>query len=290
MVSATLGRKAACAAGAPRGDRGERRDRGDRGDRGERGYNLVAVMVAITILNIALAAVLPAWSHAIRREKEEELIFRGLQYAEAIRVYRARYNSLPTRLEQLIEVKPRCIRQLWKDPMREDGKWALVFEGQPLQPQTPGDDQDGGDGDSGDGGPAGADKSAFGLPASGQTVTAGPIKGVYSLSDKESILVFFGQQKYNKWVFTVDMLQGGQQPGAPPPPPPQPGQPNPSGGLVLSTRWLGRPLPPSIAGPPPGTLPDGTPIIPGPGLPGINNPGGGLRTPGFPVGTEPPIK
>ena len=47
------------------------------GRHAEAGYNLVVLIVAITVLNIAVAAVLPLWSTAIRREKEEELVFRG---------------------------------------------------------------------------------------------------------------------------------------------------------------------------------------------------------------------
>jgi len=39
--------------------------------RGEAGYNLVMLAVAITLLNIAVAVMLPLWSTAIRREKEE---------------------------------------------------------------------------------------------------------------------------------------------------------------------------------------------------------------------------
>jgi hypothetical protein len=32
-------------------------------------------------MNIMVAAAIPLWRTAIRREKEEELIFRGFQYA-----------------------------------------------------------------------------------------------------------------------------------------------------------------------------------------------------------------
>ena len=71
------------------------------------GYNLVMLMVLVTVLNIAVAASLPAWSAVIRRDKEEELIFRGLQYAEAIRVFKQRFQRDPVRLEELIEVAPR---------------------------------------------------------------------------------------------------------------------------------------------------------------------------------------
>jgi hypothetical protein len=207
-----------------RGERGK--DRRDR--RGERGYNLVVLVVGFTVMNVLLAAVLPLWSTAIRREREEELL----------------------------EVKPRCIRQLWEDPMSEDGKWALVIQGQPLLNQ------------GGGGNPidlSGVDPNLGNPPAidpatgKGTTRTIGPIRGVYSLSAKESIATFNGQQQYNKWVFTVDLLQGGaggQQQGN------QVGQfatDQRQGALVQSLRWIGRPMR-TFLGPPQGSLP-----LPNPG-------------------------
>ena len=75
----------------------------------EAGYTMVILVILITVMTILLSMALPYWSHWIQREKEEELIFRGLQYAEAIRVFKARFGQSPIRLEQLIEVKPRCI-------------------------------------------------------------------------------------------------------------------------------------------------------------------------------------
>ena len=82
---------------------------------GQEGYNLVMLVVAITVLNILVAVILPVWSHQARREKEEEAIFRGLQYAEAIRVFQLRFGRFPTALKELIEVEPPSIRQLWED-------------------------------------------------------------------------------------------------------------------------------------------------------------------------------
>jgi type II secretory pathway pseudopilin PulG len=258
--------------------------------RGEAGYNLVILIVAVTILNILLAASLPLWSTAIQREKEEELIFRGLQYAEALRVYQNRNTQFPTRLEQLIESNQRCIRQLWKDPMTEDGKWGLIFQGQqnqvPLRNQT--GDQDGrlpqrgqqrdeddpGDGDEDPGGR----KPAFG-PREGEEVAVGPIIGVYSKSGKKAIKTFFGKERYDEWRFTVDILiqqaanqnRGpGQQVGV-------------GGGLVLSTRWLGRPLrylDQYSQAPPGGNLPQG--LGPGTGT------GTGQRPPKPRPGPSPP--
>ena len=60
------------------------------------------LMVLVTALNVLVAAALPAWTAMEQREKEEELIFRGLQYAEAIRV-------LPVPLRQAC----RCAWRSW---------------------------------------------------------------------------------------------------------------------------------------------------------------------------------
>jgi type II secretory pathway pseudopilin PulG len=257
--------------------------------RAEAGYNLVMLAVAITILNIAVAVMLPLWSTAIRREKEEELIFRGFQYAEAIRVFHQRYQRYPNKLEELMEVKPRSIRQLWKDPMTDNGKWSLIFQNQPqgpIQPQPgappppPGQEDGGQDGED-DGG--GAGNGAF-KPGKGEVVQVGPIIGVRSKSGKKSILVFFGQERYDEWQFTeTQLLAGGQAVGEN-----GVGVPTPTGGLQFSTRWLGRPMrgfnqQPGGALPQDGTLPDGTtPGGTGPGGPRPRKPGSTTKPRGLP--------
>jgi len=259
--------------------------------RGEAGYNLVILIIAVTVLNIMLAASLPLWSTAIQREKEEELIFRGLQYAEAIRLFQLRFQRVPNRLEELIEIEPRCIRQLWKDPMTDDGKWRLIFMGQdqglPVQAQIPGPDgkpipgglegdqeTDGGDGLEGDG----EDDSNFG-PRKGEEVAVGPIRGVQSKSGKKSILIFNGRERYDEWQFTVEMLSQGGMPftGGGVGPGTQVGLPN------LSTRWIGRPWPASL-GIPQGGMPGG--FNPGfnPDRPRGGRPRPGVRPPTPPTG------
>jgi len=106
--------------------------------RSSAGYNLVLLMVMVTVMNIMLAKAAPVWSHLIQREKEESMIFRGLQYAEAIRVFYTRYNQWPQKLEDLTKDKGkgRTIRQLWNNPLAgpdgAEGKgWIPMFEGQP---------------------------------------------------------------------------------------------------------------------------------------------------------------
>ena len=87
----------------------------------------------------------------------------------------------------------------------------LIFDGQPLQPQL-GNSQNDSDRRTTADPPAGdGDKSAFGPPGRGADGHRRADQGGLPLTDKESILVFYGQQKYNEWHFTVDLLHGGQQ-------------------------------------------------------------------------------
>jgi type II secretory pathway pseudopilin PulG len=264
--------------------------------RAQAGYTLVILIVAVTVLNILVAAMLPLWSTAIKREKEEELVFRGFQYAEAIRVFHQRFQRYPNRLQELLEVKPRSIRQLWKDPMTEDGKWGLIFQnqpsgnlinkggpgGQPPDPsgrQKPGEDEE----------PGGDEGPQLGV-RKGEAVQIGPIIGVRSKSGEKSMLVFFGRERYDEWQFTETILLGGPVPagglGR------DVGVPQATGGLQFSTRWLGRPMlgfnqQPGGGALQDGTLPDGTRPNGRPGNPprqpsGPRRPGQGNQSRGLP--------
>lgn len=227
--------------------------------RGQQGYNLVILVMVIAVMNIVVAASLPLWSRVIQRNKEEELRFRGLQYAEAIRVFHNRFQRYPNRLEELVELEPRCIRQLWKDPMTENGKWGLIFQNQPggmdvggngrndgqggQGGKEGGDDQGGGDGAGGEDGDE--DSSFFG-PKKGEEVQIGPIVGVRSKSRKESIATFFGRQRYDEWQFTEAMVLQVMGAGRAT----VPGAAAPTGAPAsMTTRWLGRPLPKFLEAP-----------------------------------------
>jgi type II secretory pathway pseudopilin PulG len=243
-------------------------------------------MMMLTVLNILVAAALPKWSHVIRREKEEELISRGFQYAEAFRIFQNRFQRLPNRLEELIEVEPRSIRKLWKDPMTDDGTWVLLRPGNdPATPPPPNMDPDGRGGDAGepgDGEPGEEVPGDTGIGGKKGPVQIGPFAGVRSRSTKESILIFNGHDHYDQWHFTVEMLtQGGGNNQMPPGG--AGGNPAQGGGLQLSTRWLGRPLPQFLQAAQDGMPQDGQP--PGGQPPGQKPrrpppqgaPGGGTR-------------
>jgi len=160
-----------------------------------RGYTMVALVVIFTVMTIVVAAALPYWSEVMKRDREAELIFRGLQYAEAIRVFQLRFSRLPLSLDELIETNPRSIRQLWPDPMTDDGEWKPVFartdggggtQGRPVAQGT------------GPGGAAGQDDA-------GQRKT-GPIIGVQSRSKEEGVRSFLGSNSHADWQFTIELI------------------------------------------------------------------------------------
>lgn len=174
------------------------------------GYTLVGLLVIFTVMSIVVAAALPMWSQAVQRDREEELIFRGLQYAEAIRVFQLRNGRFPVRLDELADVRPRCIRRLWRDPMTKEGQWGLILaQGAPDRQGRVGEvapDQQsagtiGGSGPRPLGGEAAARETRRG---SSRTVAA--IIGVHSLSDDKPIKDFFDGQKYSDWRFSAQIL------------------------------------------------------------------------------------
>lgn len=234
-----------------------------RGGRAEAGYNMVVLMVAVTLLAIATAAALPMWTQAMKRENEAELISRGWQYAEAIRVFQQRHGRYPTRLEELIEVNPRSIRRLWKDPMTESGEWGLIFQGGVALPGQGGRELGGGGGpDDGRNGRQNEGRGGLRTPRPGEQRTVGPIVGVRSLSEEESIKILFDEQSYDAWQFTADRLTGAPIAGIAPegikrgsgPPQVQTGP----GGypMIPKAEWLGKPFPAAVR-PPQGNAPPG---------------------------------
>jgi hypothetical protein len=103
---------------------------------GERGYAYMLVMFLLALLILGTMAAVPNVLIEGRREKEEEMIWRGNQYVRAIRLYVShRTNAshrLPTSLEDLTKgtLGVHFLRQAYKDPMnKKDGSWRLIFVG-----------------------------------------------------------------------------------------------------------------------------------------------------------------
>ncbi len=192
------------------------------GRRAEAGYTLVALLASMTIMLILMAAAMPAWRYVMKNDREEELISRGGEIADAIQRYQQRNgNALPISLEVL--VKGKFLRREYKDPMTKDGKWRFIRPGESIGPiRPPG------------GGSAGSTRtttttttrpSAFSQP--GTAGTLGGIQGVASRSEEESLRVFNGRTKYNEWLFLPGQPRivgrAPRSPGAPGTTPAQPG-------------------------------------------------------------------
>jgi hypothetical protein len=106
--------------------------------RGQEGYALTLVVFMLALIVIASAAVAPDIITNGRREREEEMIWRGKQYVRGIRLY-VRYYQMhgsttrfPTSMEDLTKNKVgiRFMRQAYKDPVNPvDGSWRLIYVG-----------------------------------------------------------------------------------------------------------------------------------------------------------------
>ena len=166
------------------------------------GYTLVAVVIGIAILTILIAAVGPSVATIMKRDREQELLFRGKQYARAIGLFQRRYGRFPTALKELYENRPRTIRKLWKDPMCGCDDWYLLIQGTP--DALPG------------GGPVPGFAPPQGLPRApqrtptpgfsgtgGETKNVGPIAGVRSMVHKEALQEWRGRKFYDEWRFIV---------------------------------------------------------------------------------------
>ena len=90
----------------------------------ERGFTLAGALTIIAILLIFLTLAIPLWQRVKQRSDEEELIFRGKEYVEAITRYQFKFHTYPPDLDTLVKLK--MIRQLYKDPMTKSGKWKVL--------------------------------------------------------------------------------------------------------------------------------------------------------------------
>ena len=151
---------------------------------GFRGFTYIGLLAILVIIGISLGAAGKYWQNIILRDKEDELLFRGDQYKQAIERY---YSAVPgkpeypRRIEDLLQdgrtpSGKRHLRQKYKDPMT--GEDFILLEG---------------------------------VDAGGKY-----IMGVHSPSDKtplkqsnfpDAYLDFAGKVKYSDWQFLAVIQQ-----------------------------------------------------------------------------------
>jgi type II secretory pathway pseudopilin PulG len=161
--------------------------------RGEGGFSLVAAMAAITIMLILMGAAVPSWRYVMKDMREEELLFRGQQIANAVQAYRAKHGAPPAKIEDL--VKQKFLRKNWDDPVT-GGKWHLI---------GPGEAGMGARGVPRPGAGSTRPEGRGGLGAERREGTIGGRLGVFvgvsSTSEDDSLRIVNGKDKYNEWLF-----------------------------------------------------------------------------------------
>ncbi len=190
---------------------------------------MVGVIVLMAVMAIMLTVAVQTATFHKKRESELELVFRGQQFVEAVRLFRARNGRFPMKLEELVKAKPRVLRQAWKDPVTRKFDWVPVFFGQggvqvgggaggvqtpgprpaPTAAPTPTPPEDDGGGEAGDSNnPPGGKRAKPGDEAPFPPADAsGPIIGVHSRSRDDAILVRDGRNRYCDWNFTLEQQQ-----------------------------------------------------------------------------------
>src|SRR5215471_19003348 len=92
-----------------------------------RGFAIIILMIAVSVVVIGLLAVLPSVYQEAKRDREEELIFRGNQYARAVYLFQKQFNRYPNSVKELLHTNNLSfLRRPWPDPMTPGGKWRFI--------------------------------------------------------------------------------------------------------------------------------------------------------------------
>jgi len=148
------------------------------------GYVFIMLLFLLSVLAVGLMVAYPVWRTQIQREKEDELIFRGKQYVEAIRLYQLKNpGRRPKSLKELYEGK--FLRRLFPDPMVPTGSWNIILQAaQPRARQNS------------------APQEVIIAPAADLDSLNNPfIIGVVSSSSAKSFKLYNDKDSYDQWLF-----------------------------------------------------------------------------------------
>ena len=183
----------------------------------QEGFVLIILMIALTVMLVSLAAALPSIYQEGQREREEELIFRGNEYARAIYLFQRQFHRYPKSVDELLRTNNiRFLRRDYPDPMSRKGKWRFIHVGpggvlldsktQAPPPSPLGQGKQSSETDEHKPKPPTscdekkkAESSAF----FGDTnqMPGALIAGVASCSERDSIRVWNSHTKYDEWEF-----------------------------------------------------------------------------------------
>jgi type II secretory pathway pseudopilin PulG len=101
----------------------------------QQGFTLAGALILIAVLGAGMAAYGEIASHAAQREKEQDLLFVGNQFRQAIGSYYegtpGAAKQFPQKLEELLQdsrhpMARRHLRRIYPDPITGKREWGLV--------------------------------------------------------------------------------------------------------------------------------------------------------------------
>jgi type II secretory pathway pseudopilin PulG len=100
--------------------------------RKDSGYTLLLVIFLVATMLIFGAVATQSVLTEGRREREEEMIWRGQQYERAISLYYRKFGRYPTKIDDLVKATNgvRYLREAYTDPTNKtDGTWRFIYIG-----------------------------------------------------------------------------------------------------------------------------------------------------------------
>lgn len=101
----------------------------------QKGFTYVLMLMVVAVVSIIAGITSQTMSLKMQREKENELLFRGNQYYQAIRSYYLSDGGkqYPRRLEDLLQdpryIDKKHLRKLYKDPYanKNQSEWTIIL-------------------------------------------------------------------------------------------------------------------------------------------------------------------
>jgi type II secretory pathway pseudopilin PulG len=101
------------------------------------GFTFIGLLMIVALMGIALLAVGEVWSYAQKREREQQLLFVGGQFRQAIKLYyvhtpvASKLQPYPMSLEDLLKdprypSTQRYLRKMYLDPISNSEDWGVL--------------------------------------------------------------------------------------------------------------------------------------------------------------------
>jgi hypothetical protein len=89
-----------------------------RSSQSEDGYILLVLLLMVALLSVGFVGIIQKIDFEIKRDREEEMIHRGVQYSRAVRKFVNKFQRYPASIEELESTNNiRFLRKRYKDPI-----------------------------------------------------------------------------------------------------------------------------------------------------------------------------